>query len=143
MSKRSLSRWKKAVVRWRQRLYLNQWCLDISVRPIGKTKPTGSTGEWHPFAQTEYALAYKDAGVVLNKRFQSASDGEMDEKACHEMAHLVVAPLHVAALKLLDEVPKAKRDAYHDWLREAVEETTSDLGRIFQWSVKPNGWRDD
>ena len=140
MSKRSLGRWKKAVVRWRHRLYLNQWHLDISVRRIGKTKPTGSTGEWHPFAQTEYALAYKDASVTLNERFQSSSEGEMDSKACHEMAHLVIAPLHVAALKVLDEVPKDKRPVFADWLREAVEETTSDLERVFQWSVKR--WRD-
>lgn len=100
----------KALVRWRSRLWLNQWDIGVIYERL-----SGLTA-----ACVEYRTEYKHATISIDL------DKKITEPVIiHELCHLLIAgSLDVGQFL-------AKSDSEKEWARQSMESTVSHLTRVF------------
>ncbi|KKN08407.1 hypothetical protein LCGC14_1057050 [marine sediment metagenome] len=76
---------------------------------------------------TEYRYAIIE---VHENSFDDASNKNIDNKACHEVMHVLMAPYANISWKLLQELPSQERKVYKKWRKSEEEEFTSRLADI-------------
>ena len=67
---------------------------------------------------------------VHENSFDGASNKDIDNKACHEVIHILMAPYASISWKLLQEIPSQERKVYKKWRKSEEEEFTSRLAGI-------------
>ena len=133
------SRWQKAVLKWRDRLWLNHWSMDVTTEPLNlrPRKLVNEHGDFSEAARCEYSPAYRTATLTLNEAMRDrCTDDWLDQRAAHEVSHLLVAKYSCAVDDLVEDLPKAKQAAYRHWLDEINEETVTQLTQVFLYGVK-------
>ncbi|KKM16385.1 hypothetical protein LCGC14_1686350 [marine sediment metagenome] len=102
--------------------------LDEEDRESGLTASSSS--------QSEYRI---HTIYVRDKWLKKIKKEDIPEYICHEVVHLVTAPLHSFIKTVIDELPKNKQGTYKEWLRRENEEVTTHLTDILVNKAKT--WR--
>ena len=125
-------RWKAAIRKWQDRLLLNGYSLVLDYvdeAPEGvSVLPSGS---WAWVAKAEVKPMYLQGRIIVSKSFiKGATDAEIEEKAAHELMHILMGRVMNFFDEVLAELPKAKANGYIAWWHEVNEFTTTHLTRM-------------
>ena len=119
----------RLVLKWRDRLWLNQWRISAELIPVIEEREEESA--YQTVASVEYEPIYRAAVITIGaKSWDARGDKQRNRTICHEMIHVRLSPLDRFISTLIDELPPAKREPYRNWrhdLREETAETLTDI----------------
>lgn len=121
-------RWQRAIRKWQDTLLLNGYTLTLYYED---ELPDSNHGQWESVARAESRPMYLQGAVTVSKRFiANATDAEIDEKAAHELMHIVSGRVRHFMNELLGQLPNSKREGFIAWWQDVDEFTTTHLQRI-------------
>ncbi len=83
---------------------------------------------WRDAATVETRSRYRTIRVTGDKKtISDMNDDVLDEIACHEIVHAVLAPLNELFTEVINQLPVGKRDTYDSWRSRELEEVTTHL----------------
>lgn len=132
MNKREGRRkWKAAIRRWQHKLLLDGFALTLVYdKPLEGASSLPSES-WQWVAETQAKPMYLQARIVVSDDFlKDATDTEIETKAAHEMAHVLLGQYDDFAKAIIEELPKSKQQGYWDWRHRVVEFTATHLARV-------------
>lgn len=123
-----MKKWINLCNKWINLLWLKDH--EVRYKFLGE-KSSSDTGNWAGVAEVEIQPRYRTALISAYKDvLNELSDGGMEDSACHEVVHILLAPLNEFVTEILDELPKSKRDgwdAYRDFVNERVTQHVTDV----------------
>ena len=120
-----------AVDRWRDRLWLKQW--DTTIRFVERKPKNGDITA----AGMKATPRYRNLRMEINgKWLEGATRGEIEDTVCHEMVHVVLAPLKDVAEAMLRGLSRGERKGFRDWLDKENEAVTTHLEQILRREAK-------
>ena len=127
MAKKNQSkRFHRACVKWLYLLKLGQHELITYLDNLNVDADENS--DWRASAKMESQIRYRTIKITGDEKIISGmNDYDLDETACHEVLHAVMAPLVEFLDRVLDELPAKKQDTFIAWRNREVEEVTTHL----------------
>lgn len=123
--KKQSRRFFRACLKWLHLLGLSRHELITNLDDMNKEAVNSN---WRDAARVETRARYRSIRVTGDKKTISELDDDtLDETACHEMVHAVLAPLDEFIDEIIDELPASKRDTYNSWRNRELEEVTTHL----------------
>ena len=128
-------RWNAAVGKWKRVLWLTHWRIDTSIQDRQDATPNVSAATPASFgtiAQADTISCYRQSEIKLTRgSIASKNPKEMNESACHEVLHVVVAPYDAMVQEMLMALPQEKREGFEKWHDQAKEELVTHLQNVF------------
>ena len=122
--------WRKAICRWQKKLLLGGYCLTLVTEKL-ESRDALPSYDWEVAARTEVEPHYLEARIKVNPDYlKHATADDLDEKATHEMIHVLLAHYDDFIDCLLEAVPPKKRAGYQAWRNRTQEFTTTHIARI-------------
>ena len=127
MSKKNQrKRWHRACVKWLYLLGLGKYELFTSLDDLNVDADENS--DERRAAKMESQARYRSIKIIGDEKvIDNLDDEDLDETACHEVVHGVMAPLVEFLDLVLDELPAKKQDTFIAWRNREVEEVTTHL----------------
>lgn len=118
-------RWFEACLRWLYLLGMGRYELVTNLDNINEED---EASDWRDSAKVETRARYRSIRVTGDKKtISEMSDADLDETACHEIIHAVLAPLVELLDLIIDELPSHKRNTFVAWRNRESEEVTTHL----------------
>jgi len=125
--KNQRKRFFNACLKWLYLLGLRRYELVTS---LGDLKQDESS-DWRDAATVETKARYRSIKVTGDEEVIGAMDDvSLDETACHEMVHAVLAPLEELTEEVIAQLPAGKRDPYYAWKQRELEEVTTHIETV-------------
>jgi hypothetical protein len=117
-----------ALDRWRDRLLLRRW--DMTIRLTDqKPKKNGDVIAGEMDAKPRY----KTMLVMVSRPWlESAKAADIEDTACHEVVHAVLAPLQDVAKAMLKRLSREERRGFEEWLDKENESVTTHFEHILR-----------
>lgn len=139
MASRRLQRWSRACIRWKKRLWLTD---HDTLHMINDDPHPDDTSHWQNIAVTQSNPSYRTAKLIAHgSALDSLDDDGLNGVACHELLHVLLAPLDHACREAIDALPKSQRAGWEALRVDALERVTVHLenvltGRGVAWTDK-------
>ena len=121
---RGASKWYKTLALHGNKIKYGFWQNLVSSKE-------NSAGNFERAAESVCYPEYLDHRITVNEGWLKCTDQEeLDETICHEMLHIVTAPLWDLGNKIIGELPSQKKAIYEDWFTTENEKAISKLTEI-------------
>lgn len=126
-------RWKKAIRKWQHALLLDGFAVNLVYE---KPSPADSNAtlpseNWSVIGRTEVKPMYLDSRITVDPDFiKEATDAEIDEKACHELVHVLLGRVDNFVNEMFGALPPSKHQGFVAWWHEVHEFTTTHIQRV-------------
>ena len=128
MTKKKQSlRWHRSCVKWLYLLELGRYELLTRLEDLNKDLIDKNSDERRA-AKMESQARYRSIRIIGDEKvIGNLDDEDLDETACHEVVHAVMAPLVEFLDRVLDELPANRQNTFIAWRNREVEEVTTHL----------------
>ena len=125
-------RWRAAIRKWQDKLLLNGYSLVLEyVDEAPEGASALPSGNWQWVAKAECKPMYLQGRIIVSKSFiKDATDAEIEEKAAHELMHILLGRVMNFVDEMIAELPRGKANGYIAWWHEVNEFTTTHLARM-------------
>ena len=129
--KNQQKRFYAACYKWLRLLWMGDFDLVVSLADLNNDADADSN--YRTNAEVEIQTRYKLITVVGDRaQITKMGDEELDDIACHEIVHAVVAPVGELLSTVIDELPAGKRSVYYDWKKRETETVTTHITNVMQ-----------
>jgi len=130
--------WIAACKGWRDRLWIGDYRLNFET--LDDSTPTrGESSDWVTTAKVQVQPQYRTAMIETDyDQLRYLDDDEMDEKACHEMVHVMMGEILRMGNRLMDKLKPSEREGFDEAWHVANETVTSRIAGVLRHRMK---WR--
>lgn len=127
-----LRRWKDACSKWVRLLWVGNYEVTYQILDGPEHTMKGPhEAEFVTVATASVRPEYFRALLsVQRNRVRECTDDELDENACHEVMHIVMAPLDTVLYDAVESMPAGRREGWHTRRAYELERVTSHLTTV-------------
>ena len=129
---------ERLALRWRDRLWLNQWRVKTRLVDRIIDKETGTDAE-DTAAVTKHNVDYRELDIgILRRAWRNYSRERKNQVVAHEMVHGLLGSLREFIFRLLESPPKnnAQVDVYFEWFHAVDELLTTHVTDVLLDAAK-------
>ena len=113
-----------ACEKWLILLGLGNW--ELTTRLVDLDQDVGK--DWRAAATVDTRPEYHSIIITGDEKvISNLDDVQLEETACHEVIHAVLAQMDELTKEIIEQLPKGKREVYASWHRRELEEVATRL----------------